>query len=150
MGTRRMMHPPRFEDWPRRLEDYIDAARAEPFRWGRSDCLHFALGVVEVLTGRDVVAQLGGPQAYDSEDQARALCGDRFGGDPARLVDSVLSRRDLCAGRGNIAAFPFPEADGGFTLAFGVIDGSGRRIAARTASGLSFLRLDHACIVWEV
>jgi hypothetical protein len=148
-----MISPPRFQDWPARLEAYFDAARQTPFEWGRADCLHFAMGVVKELTGRDVVAELGGPGAYEDSDGAQALCLSRFDGVAARLVDSVLPRAARCAGRGNVVLFRVPATlvlSSGFLEAFGIIDGTGRRIAARTETGVRFLPLPLARAVWTV
>lgn len=148
-----MISPPRFQDWPARLEAYLDAARQMPFEWGRTDCLHFALGVVHALTGRDVVAELGGPGAYADGAGAQALCLSRFDGVAARLVDAVLPRAARCAGRGNVVLFRVPATlvlSCRFLEAFGVLDGTGRRIAARTDTGVRFLPLPLARAVWTV
>lgn len=47
----------RFENWPLRLDQAIEAARQRPFAWGTHDCCSFAAGVVQALTGHDAFAQ---------------------------------------------------------------------------------------------
>lgn len=41
----------RREDWPERLAEYVESARAQPFAWGTHDCATFAAGAVEAVTG---------------------------------------------------------------------------------------------------
>jgi hypothetical protein len=43
----------RKKDWPERLVAFIEAAEAQPFVWGKTDCMQFALGAVEAMTGEN-------------------------------------------------------------------------------------------------
>ena len=40
----------RLDDWPTRLNAFIDAARERPFAWGTWDCCTFAAAAVETVT----------------------------------------------------------------------------------------------------
>lgn len=46
----------RFEDWPSRLDAYIESRRAMPFAWGATgnDCVGFCLGAVQAITGVEI------------------------------------------------------------------------------------------------
>jgi hypothetical protein len=37
------------------LPDYIASHLSKPFKWGEQDCMHFACGWVERVTGRDLL-----------------------------------------------------------------------------------------------
>lgn len=54
----------RLPDWDRRLDAYLAAAAARPFVWGGGaggqDCVLFALGAVEAMTGVDGAADIRG------------------------------------------------------------------------------------------
>lgn len=115
----------RCADWPRRLNDAIEAARGRPFAWGVHDCAAFATAVSAELTGHDPVAALRG--SYESAWGAERLMA-RYGGlsglishhygEPvtigyARRGDLVLAERDngpaLGVCLGGVAAFAGPE-----------------------------------------
>ena len=93
-------HLTRFEDWPRRLDAAIEAARARPFCWGEQDCALFAAAVVEAVTGRDFGAEFRG--CYASALEARRQMEARGGlaaitscflGDPVQVT--VARRGDV-------------------------------------------------------
>lgn len=42
----------RIQNWPRVLDEYVQAARCRPFAWGVHDCCTFAAGAVQAITGR--------------------------------------------------------------------------------------------------
>lgn len=44
----------RIQNWPRALDEYVQAARCRPFAWGAHDCCTFAAGAVQAITGRAV------------------------------------------------------------------------------------------------
>lgn len=44
----------RIQNWPRVLDEYVQAARCRPFAWGAHDCCTFAAGAVQAITGRAV------------------------------------------------------------------------------------------------
>lgn len=44
---------PRISNWPRALSDYISANEHQAFVWGSHDCILFATGAIEAITGHD-------------------------------------------------------------------------------------------------
>jgi hypothetical protein len=50
----------RVDNWPEKLTEYVESRRAEPFEWGRNDCMLFAADGISVLTGVDLVPELRG------------------------------------------------------------------------------------------
>lgn len=87
----------RLPNWPSLLTVYIAAHRATVFEWGRHDCVTFAAGAVQAVTGRFPVMVDWGSQV-DAVRAVRALGG------LAKAVDSVLPRLPfaLLAQRGDV------------------------------------------------
>ena len=50
----------RLTDWRARLEAYVSDCRGRPFEYGTHDCVLFAAGAVEALTGDDPAAEFRG------------------------------------------------------------------------------------------
>lgn len=59
----------RLPDWEDRLSAYLGSTLSLPFAWGQHDCLLFAGGAVEAVTGIDLTAQHRG--RYASRNAAR-------------------------------------------------------------------------------
>jgi hypothetical protein len=76
----------RIDGWPDRLMQVVEQHRAQPFVWGRTDCAMLFRHCVQVITGRDPLADL--PPWYSAVSAARAL--HRVG--HATAVDLVRSR----------------------------------------------------------
>lgn len=122
----------RLPHWPRLLDEYVDAARLQPFGWGALDCCTFAAGAVQAITGRavplpawsgrrdavDVLRRLGGLRAATCQ-----RLGDMQPAAVARRGDVLLLQqqgRDLLAvcmghawaapGRNGLAFGPMSEA----------------------------------------
>lgn len=87
----------RLPNWPTRLDSYVCAMRDEPFAWGSNDCVSFAAGAVEAITG----ARPTLPVWADARDALREL--DARGG-IAAAADTVLARRatPMRAQRGDV------------------------------------------------
>lgn len=88
----------RLPDWPERLAAYVSSAQRTPFCWGSHDCVTFAAGAMEAVTGARPVM----PQWHDVHDALRQL---RAVGGLAAAVESaglpVLTRPEF-ASRGDI------------------------------------------------
>jgi hypothetical protein len=130
----------RLPDWPERLAAVIEAARQQPFRWGRHDCCLFVAACVAAMTGVDagsiwrhrygsaiqardlIVREWGSIAAMVSAHLGGALADPRF----ARRGDVVLTDRD--------------------TLAIC----TGGRLAGAGDRGLVFLPLGSAHMAWRV
>lgn len=46
----------RLRNWPGRLAELVDSARARPFEWGSHDCCLWAANAVQAITGEDPAA----------------------------------------------------------------------------------------------
>lgn len=86
----------RLPDWERRLQGYIADRRNEPFVMGVNDCVSFARGAIEAMTGADPCPDL----TWSSDAEAEALLEQgletlvsRYLGDPVPV---------LCVRRGGI------------------------------------------------
>lgn len=128
----------RLPNWPRLLDEYVDAARLQPFGWGALDCATFAAGAVWAITGRavpmpawggrrdavDVLRRLGGLRAATCQ-----RLGDMQPAAVARRGDVLLLQqhgRDLLAvcighawaapGRYGLAFGPVQEALGAWRI----------------------------------
>lgn len=71
----------RIDGWPRALNEYIVGAqeqfKAQGFAYGAFDCVHFAAGWVERLTGVDPLAAYRG--RYDSKESGEVLLAELDG-----------------------------------------------------------------------
>lgn len=131
----------RHDNWPMMLSAYLTERLAMPFAWGSNDCLTFAAGLVERLTGYDFAAQY---PAYSNPVQANAIMTEHGGVEAiitACLGEPVDKYR--MARRGDIVLIMMPEPSAG------VVDDSGQRIAAIGATGMVRLPLSKAHLVWR-
>lgn len=97
----------RLPDWPERLAAYLLANAGRRFAWGAHDCVRFAAGAVQTITGRDLL-----PADWaDRTGAARLLRA--LGGLPA-AVGSVLPELPgpALAQRGDVLLVAAPVAGG--------------------------------------
>lgn len=102
----------RVPDWDVRLAACIEAARGQPFEWGRHDCLTWAFDVRAAITGQPSLADLWRGR-YRTERGALRLIrrfghADLIAGLRAELGEPLVS--PLMARRGDITITrdPFP------------------------------------------
>ena len=125
--------PRRLPDWEARLSDWLAAQRGRPFEWGRNDCVLFAAGAVQAMTGRDPAADVRGTWSTRigalralKEQSARGVADVVWFEEiePAHAMrgDLVLARQSLgvCIGRvamfvgedgGEAGPVPLPRAE---------------------------------------
>lgn len=127
----------RREDWPERLNDFIDARRDMPFAWGENDCSSFAVGALVAMTGERPPV----PTAANERDAARLLLdaplrvrADELYG-PA-IMPSLAQRGDLV----------LMDLFGRPTLGVSLGDG----IAAPGADGVIVFPLSAAVAAWRI
>ena len=77
-------------DWLPRLSDYIKANRNKPFVWGERDCMLFAAGCVEAMTGNDLAAPFRG--TYSTAREALEFL--KKNGGTTGIVDRNFERID--------------------------------------------------------
>ena len=88
----------RIDNWPRILDEYIEARRNEPFVWVTNDCATFATGAIAAITGETVFV----PPYTDMTSAASYMA--ESGGIEA-LATSILGEpvAPLQVGRGDLA-----------------------------------------------
>lgn len=134
----------RMSGWEVRLDLVVDAARAEPFVWGRSDCFTFVCECIEALTGEDRAAPWRGRYATERESlrlmakhgHSLRQAGDWFFGSEA------ISARQ--ARRGDAVLFQSPDGRKPLGICLGAMS------AARSFDGLVFLPTVSAVLAWRV
>jgi len=91
----------RREDWPLRLNAWLDSVRVRPFVWGEFDCALGAADAVEAMTGVDYAVEFRG--AYFSKRNAARLLAER-GGLEALVTQALGAPLDvpLLAQRGDV------------------------------------------------
>lgn len=98
------MTPHRLFDWRSRLSAYVAACHPVPFAWGTHDCVLFASGAVEAMTGIDLAANVRGQ--YADRSGARRVLRNR---DCKSLSDLVAKEfkevPQALASDGDIAVF---------------------------------------------
>lgn len=142
----------RYPDWEARLDRYVIEAQARPFSWGRHDCVLFALGAAEAITGVDAAANLRG--TYDSARGAAGVMRRLFHArDLAGAVESFRAHWAgesvpvLMAQRGDIV---LAEPDAATDLALGIVSLDGRSALFAAPKGLTRLPLRSCRSAWRV
>ena len=82
----------KFNDWEKRLADYIATVRADVDALGAAPCARFAAGAVEAQTGVDVHAPFAGK--YDGELSAAKALRRIGAGDLESTFDLYFERRE--------------------------------------------------------
>lgn len=135
------------DDWPARLDAYIDTARRVPFAWGSHDCVGFVCGWYTAMTGLHVYAPFAGK--YDTEAAAlrvmvgrgvhsMAEAGDfLFGASAGKPVEQV-HRGDIVLARCAVS-----RAD-----ALGICTGG--HAACLMSDGMKFIRSSQFLKAWSV
>lgn len=137
---------PRRQDWPEALAAYIVDALRRPHAWGSHDCVTFACGAVEAMTG---VAPVLPVKPWRDRAEAEAAL-DAIGG-LAAAVDTVLPRLPSvhAAHRGDIVMIQPPPTLGAQPWLAVVYDDMAWA-PALDISGLRPTSMDHAAIAWRV
>jgi len=121
----------RHHDWPERLSAFIATARARPFAYGPHDCVSFANGAVEAMTGKSVMPRLRYSTALGA---LRAL--KREGGVHKAIAARLPEIPPATAQRGDVGTVLVDTPNGPTTSACIVL---GEKLAAAGADGLTFL-----------
>lgn len=135
----------RFQDWPARLNAYIEECRSKSFAWGRFDCVHFGAAWVAKATGHNPLKGL--KLRYRSRDGAiKSL--ERLGYDSiaaaitAHIGEPLTSR--FLARRGDIVTLPRDGMDG-----VGICVDE-RCVFLHPETGLTFVPLKDVASAWRV
>lgn len=93
----------RREDWTEKLAESIEASRIKPFAYGQHDCVLFALGVADSLTGADLASRFKGEY---STDLGAARMIKRMAPTLADAVDTEFRRQSVeLSGRGDLVLY---------------------------------------------
>lgn len=116
------------------LPDYIAAHLDKPFKWGANDCCTFAIGWLEIATGRDYLAPY---KPWKSAKQAMRKV-DKAGG-LAYLFDASLERIN-----------PHMALDGDLTIVNGTASlFTGAYVVSVGDEGLVFTDRTEAVCAWR-
>ena len=134
----------RLPNWPELLAGKIDAARQQPFIWGKNDCCLFAAHCVEIITGVDLV---GDYRSYKTKAEALRLL-KKYGG-VAGIAEAIAKEQGipkvsaLHAQRGDVCLFDIGRGD---TL--GIV--AGEHIFAPGPKGLIGFPVLQAVRAWRI
>ena len=161
----------RKEDWHNLLHDHIEAKRDDPFAWGTSDCLAFACGCVNAMTGTDILDGI----SYASEKDALRLLTKgatvkKTKHDGPKKVsgfwDHFFPRRETprFAHTGDIVTFAINDGLVGQSIntgaryvytgdtrlsLSGVVAFDGMKVAAMTEGGLALFSIEDCDVAWH-
>jgi hypothetical protein len=134
----------RKQDWEKRLAAYLDHERNTPFVWGHNDCMAFSAKAAILILERDVSSQL---KDYSATDEKTANDVIEKYGSIGAIFDRHYKRRVNWKSikRGDICTVDFYG-----TIAAGVLDTTGRKIACKTLAGLVFVPISKITAVWDI
>lgn len=133
----------RRSDWPENLAALLECWRSVPFSWGRHDCAHWALAVLQAVSARNWGMVSITP--YHTASGARRYLRRLHCADMAALADCLLGPRchPQQLQRGDLAAIST-----GTGPALGVCTGA--HIAVMTPGGLGFVPRAQASTGWKI
>lgn len=139
---------PRAENWPKRLDDAVNAARTKPFAWGVHDCCMMAADIVYEITAVDIAAGYRGSYS-DAAGAAEIIAAS---GGLEKLVGSVVGplgwtrTKPVLARRGDLVVFTSPDTG---QPALGVCLGRDSVFPA-VGGGLGFIATAQCSTAWRV
>ena len=106
-GEQRLMQ--RYENWPIRLQTYLQGRAFEQFEYGRMDCCLFVCGAIAAMTGIDPAEPFR--QKYGTREQAMAAVRGYSG-----IDGSVRTVTELVTAELGMAEVPVRQAQRGDLL----------------------------------
>ncbi len=147
----------RYDDWPGRLEAYMNKALREKFDWRTFNCAIFCCGCIESMTGVNPSDDFF-KDKYETPEQAYKLIKKFCDNSQAGLLHLCKKMADThgmkkvdpaFAQRGSVVLFDIGQSKKEYAL--GVIALNGRQImAVRVDEGLVFLPLSLAEFAWSL
>ena len=132
----------RLPDWPERLAAYLAAAMPVRFAWGSHDCVCFAAGAVQAITGQQVLPAVWADRA----EAARVL--RRLGGlVPAMGATLPVLSSPTLAQRGDLVLVQTPDHR---AVRRWIAVADGARWWAPQATGLCCGPMVQATMAWGV
>lgn len=134
------------QGWEKRLSDYIESVKDQPFVRGVHDCALFAGVCAEVMTEQDFTEQFRRP--YKTKKEAyeflKSIGFDGLAAIPNKLLGEPYPNV-AHAKRGDGALI---ECEG--EEALGIIDMTGRRAVTVSKDGLKFYDIKYVTKAWEI
>ena len=131
----------RHEDWPNRLEAYVESKRSEPFKWGTNDCALFARGAVESILVESSTSDL--VMRYRSAAGAMKWLIDHEAEDLWDFVDKHFERIPVkMAQRGDLVGHMTTDKSIGVCL--------NGMFTTPSDNGLLFASMDDAVTAWRI
>ena len=146
----------RLPDWPERLIDYFERMKTVGFEWGKNDCILFALGAAQVMTGIDTAKDFRG--LYKTALGAARVMQKRFGTtNLSEAADAFKTKWEseeilnvLMAQRGDIVEADVVSAEGGSGPSLGVVDLDGTHALFAGPSGTIRIKITDCRRAWRV
>ena len=145
----------RLPDWPERLVDYFTSMKEAPFEWGKNDCILFALGAAQAITGMDTAKDFRG--LYKNAIGAARIMRKRFGttdlSEAADVFKAEWGSEEvpiLFAQRGDIVEADVVSAEGGTGPSLGVVDLDGIHALFAGPSGAFKIKITDCRRAWRV
>lgn len=145
----------RLRDWDVRLGAYLSTNLERGFRWGVNDCVLFALGAAEAMTGVDAAANLRG--TYESALGAVRAMRRIFGAPDLAAAAAAFANlwggeeiSPLMARRGDIVLAECLTPEGGQGLALGVVGLDGQTAVFVGPAGTVSRKLRECRRAWRV
>lgn len=140
----------RFDDWPTRLQRYIDASICMSFRYGQHDCCLFTADCIRAMTGADLAEWFRG--RYATRKDALALIRERTGrGNVEAVAEYAAHERGLVevqvafAQRGDMALI-----GRGRSSLLGVVSLSGVDVMCLMQKQIMRVDFEHVTRVWRI
>lgn len=140
----------RLPDWPRRLEAFLAANAATPFRYGSFDCCLMAAVAIQAMTGKHPHPEYIG--AYSTRSECRALIRRETGKSGVEFIwQQVMQENGIqecpvkCAQRGD--AVLIKRGKSGSSVAIVGLDG---RLVVAGDVGLLLVDRGLAVRAWRV
>lgn len=134
----------RKQNWPVILEEYIQSHESSEFVWGANDCVLFSANCANALLEESLDEEIASYGQYDEAGAAQII---EQKGSMSAIMDAHFERYPSVAQakRGDIVLVRIESGK-----AFGVVDGTGRRVACKTVDGLIFVPLLKGLRAWAV
>jgi len=145
----------RYEDWPKRLAEYLEEHNSTPFEWGRFDCCLFVCGAILAMTGVDPAKNLHG--RYVNETGASDVLLEEYGEDSLEEIVAAICEREgfpeitpSFAQRGDVVVVNAPlSGDSMFHVCLGII-APGGRAAVASPRGFILFPINRVIRAWRV
>lgn len=143
----------RFQDWPKKLDTFIEENRNRPFKRGQNDCALLAGLAIQAMTGQSFVKTY--MTGYKTKKEAFEMLQNMGLEDLEAVATKHLGqplKSHRMAGRGDIVLIDFFEefADLGESVALGVVDTTGRFAVTTGKDGLITIPMKHWSKAWRV